>query len=268
MVARTPQSSFVWYELMTSDANAAARFYNAVVGWRIPDRPDPQVQGGNDYRMIARSDGGQAGGVLQLTPGMQAGGALPCWLMYLAVPDVDVAVRAIEADGGRKHTRLSLPVGDIAMVTDPAGVPFYVMRPVPPPGRPDAASDVFDRAAAQRVRWHELASADPARARDFYAKHFGFVFTDRFPMGELGEYAVFEDGGVRSGAIAPRPPGAPPGGWLLYFGVTSITAARRAIEAGGGRVLQGPDEIPGGEFSLIAADPQGAHFGVVGPRGD
>lgn len=263
----TRPSSFVWYELMTSDADAAARFYNAVIGWHIPAQADPQ-SAGRDYRMITRADGGNAGGLLQLTPEMQAGGALPCWLMYLAVSDVAATASAIEADGGKVHMRLSLPVGELAMVTDPSGVPFYVMRPVPPPGRPDAVSDVFDREAAQRVRWNELASADPARARDFYAKHFGFLFTDRFPMGDLGEYCVFEDGGVRSGAIAPRASDAPPGGWLLYFGVPSLTAARRAIEAGGGKVLQEPEAVPGGEFSLIAADPQGAHFGIVGPKGD
>ena len=27
--------SFIWYELMTSDATAAAKFYGAVVGWKI-----------------------------------------------------------------------------------------------------------------------------------------------------------------------------------------------------------------------------------------
>ena len=25
---------FIWYELLTSDADAAARFYGAVVGWQ------------------------------------------------------------------------------------------------------------------------------------------------------------------------------------------------------------------------------------------
>ena len=27
--------SFIWYELMTTDANAAAKFYGSVVGWKI-----------------------------------------------------------------------------------------------------------------------------------------------------------------------------------------------------------------------------------------
>jgi predicted enzyme related to lactoylglutathione lyase len=260
-------STFIWYELMTTDANAAARFYSAVVGWRIPGQPEVGNPG-RDYRMITREDGGHAGGMLQLTLQMQVEGARPCWLMYLNVPDVAAATRAIEADGGRTHMRMSLPVGDVAMVADPAGVPFYVMRPVPPPGRPDAASDAFHRSAAQRVRWNELASADPARAKEFYARQFGFVFTEVIPMGALGDYCLFEDHGVRAGAIMPRPKDAPPAGWLFYFGVPSLAAARRAIEAGGGRILQEPQEVPGGEFSLVAADPQGAPFAIVGPKGN
>jgi hypothetical protein len=39
-----------------------------------------------------------------------------------------------------------------------------------------------------------------------------------------------------------------------------------ATTAGGGRILHGPMEIPGDEYSLNALDPQGASFGLVGPR--
>jgi predicted enzyme related to lactoylglutathione lyase len=35
---------------------------------------------------------------------------------------------------------------------------------------------------------------------------------------------------------------------------------------GGGTILVEPMEIPGGEFSLNVMDPQGAAFGLVGPR--
>ena len=39
-----------------------------------------------------------------------------------------------------------------------------------------------------------------------------------------------------------------------------------AVTAGGGQILFGPMEIPGGEYSLNGLDPQGAAFGLVGPR--
>lgn len=257
--------SFIWYELMTTDVDAAADFYGAVVGWKIPRRAGES--GGTDYRMIGRSDGGSAGGVLQLTPGMLAGGAKPLWLGYLQVRGVAAAVRDIEADGGKllMPARV-LPVGEIAMVADPLGSPFYVMDPVPPPDRPDATSDVFDASAAQHVRWNELRSPDVARAKAFYSRHFGFQFNESMPMGPMGDYCFFDHAGQRPGAVMPCPPGTEPI-WLFYFGVTSVAAARRAIEAGGGAITAGPHQVPGGAWIIMATDPQGAPFGVVGPQG-
>jgi hypothetical protein len=264
-----PAGSFIWYELLSTDADASARFYGAVVGWKIGSQPDTGAPPGSDYRIIERSDSGSAGGVMQLTPPMQVGGARPVWLAYLHVDDVDAAVKAIEADGGTvQMPKMSMPVGDLAMVTDPMGTPFYVMKPVPPAGQPDATSDVFSQGGTQRVRWNELASPNLNRAKAFYAKHFGFQFNEVMPMGPLGDYCFFDHGGLRPGAIMQMPAEAPMSAWLFYFGVPSIAAAKRAIEAGGGRVLQEPHEVPGGDWVVVATDPQGAAFGVVGPRGE
>ena len=261
--------SFIWYELMTTDANAAASFYGAVVGWKAADRPVSQA-GGTDYRLITRDDGGSAGGVLQLTEDMLEHGANPAWVPYLHVSDLDQAVQAITADGGRAlMPKMTLPVGDIAMVTDPMGAPFYVMTPVPPPGKPDAVSDVFSVDQAQHVRWNELRSPDLARATDFYARHFGFECNESMPMGPLyGDYQFIDHGGLRVGGMMKQPDLAGPVGWTFYFGVPSALAAKRAIEAGGGTVETDLHEVPGGEWVVIAADPQGARFGVVGPKGE
>lgn len=261
--------SFVWYELMTADADAAARFYGAVVGWKIADRPDPRA-GGVDYRQITRDDGGSAGGVLQLTNDMQAQGAHPAWIAYLHVRSVDAAVQAIVADGGRVlMPKMTLPVGEIAMVADPMGAAFYVMTPLPPPDKPDAASDVFAVAKPQHVRWNELQSPDPDRAKAFYARHFGFQFNESMPMGPaLGDYRFIDHDGLRVGGLMKQADAASPGGWNFYFGVRSAVAARRAIEAAGGRVQMDLHQVPGGDWVLVATDPQGARFGIVGPRGE
>jgi predicted enzyme related to lactoylglutathione lyase len=251
--------TFIWYELMTTDINAAARFYGAVIGWQVPQQRDAQ-SGDRDYRMIRRSDGGNAGGMLQLTGGMQQGGARTTWLAYLEVDDVDATTSAIEQDGGHRHLRMS-------MVTDPLGSPFYVMRPIPPPGQPDARSDVFDPMAVQRANWNELITPDLARAKAFYAKHFGFAFNETMPMGEMGDYCFIDLAGQRVGALMQQHKAVPFTGWTFYFGVPSITAARRAIEQGGGRVVMEPQEVPGGSYAMVASDPQGAIFGAAGPLG-
>jgi predicted enzyme related to lactoylglutathione lyase len=56
-------------------------------------------------------------------------------------------------------------------------------------------------------------------------------------------------------------------GWNFYFGVPSVRAAQRAIEAGGGRIVMPAQEVPGGSHAMVASDPQGAIFGVAGPLG-
>lgn len=264
-----PTGSFIWYELMTPDANAAARFYGAVVGWRIAGQPNPLSEG-MDYRAIAREDGGSAGGVLQLSPSMQANGARAAWVAYLHVADVDLAVQAITADGGQAlMPKMTLPVGEMAMVTDPMGAPFYVMTPVPPADQPDATSDVFSVDRPQHVRWNELCTEEVARAQAFYGRHFGFQFNHAMPPGRPHEDGLFIDhGGLRVGGLIQRPDIADASGWTFYFGVRSTRAAKQAIESNGGAVVVDLHQLHGGDWALIATDPQGARFGVIGPEHD
>ena len=262
-------ASFIWYELMTTDADAAAKFYGSVIGWNFAGRVATTAPGARDYRSIGRSDGGMAGGVLQLTPDMCAGGARPAWVGYLHVKDVDAAAKAIERDGGSVlMPKLSLPVGDMAMVTDPMGAPFYVMKPIPPAHLPNAVSDVFHPEASQRVRWNELTTPDIERAKAFYTSHFGFAIKDSMSMGPMGDYWFIDENKQRVGGMMQKQPQNPSSGWLFYIGVDSVMAAHRASVAGGGRVMYEPHEVPGGGWVAVAADPQGAVFGITGPKGE
>ena len=74
-------------------------------------------------------------------------------------------VTEIEAKGGKAlMPAFDIPQGRIAMVADPQGNPFYVMKPIPPQDKPDAVSDVFSPTEEQRVAWNELTTGDPAAA--------------------------------------------------------------------------------------------------------
>src|SRR5438874_3779071 len=139
---------FIWYELITPDPVGAKAFYDAVVGWTI----EPQPSGDMDYRMIGRADGGMAGGVMRLTDEMASHGARPIWLGYINVDDVDSRVASIEHAGGKVLLpAFDIPnIGRIAMVADPQGAPFYVMKPIPPSNKPEAKSDVFSPDQPQR----------------------------------------------------------------------------------------------------------------------
>lgn len=215
--------------------------------------------------MIRRSDGGNAGGLMALSEAMRDGGARPAWLGYIGVEDVDARVEAIERDGGK----LMMPAFDVAgigripLVADPFGAPFYLMAPAP--GR-DGESDVFSAEQPQHVRWNELSTSDPDGAIAFYCRHFGWRQEGAMDMGELGQYRFLYRGEAMIGAVMQSMPEMPMSMWSYYIGVDDIDRAAAAVRSGGGTVLHGPIQIPGGEYSLNAADPQGAAFGLVGPR--
>ena len=259
-----PPGSFIWYELMSPDVDGSKTFYDAVVGWSI----ETSSTFPNGYRMIGREDGKFAGGVMPLTDEMRAHGARPVWLGYIGVAGVDAIAKEIEEDGGSVlMPPFDIPnVGRVAMVTGPEGAPFYLMDPVPPESDPNASSDVFSVDQPQHVRWNELWSSDPSKSVEFYTGRFGWVQNGDMDMGDMGKYQFFELDGTMIGAVMPTMPDMPRSMWNFYIGVDDIDRAAEAVKAGGGQVINGPQEIPGGEYAVNGIDPQSAFFGLVGPR--
>jgi len=252
--------SHIWYELITPDPVGAKSFYDAVAGWDIEPRPTGEM----DYRMIRAADD-NVGGVMRLNEEMAQHGAKPTWLGYVAVDDVDATVARVEVRGGKVHLpAFDIPdVGRIAMVADPQGNTFYVMKPMPPKGSEDKKSTAFSTSADGHVNWNELTTSDPAGARSFYGELFGWTSDEFMPMGELGEYRFFAHQGTTIGAVCqPGPEGS--SGWRYYIRVPSISKAVEAVKAGGGTVSMGPHEVPGGDHIIIGNDPQGAEFALVG----
>ncbi|MGX7894768.1 VOC family protein [Tsuneonella sp. HG222] len=259
------RGAFVWYELMTDDPAGAKAFYDAVVGWNLQAEGN-RMPNGSEYRMIGRSDGGNAGGVLAITPAMAGHGTKPGWFPYIHSPDVDATCQALTEAGGTVHMAPSdMGVGRIAMVADPWDAVFYVMDPQPPAGDPDAKSDVF-AGKPQHVRWNDLWSPDPAKAAALYGELFGWRQEGSMPMGEQGDYLFLYRGEGMIGAAGPATPGGRGPRWDIYIGVDDIDRAAQAVEAGGGKLTGEIQQIPGGDYSVHAQDPQGAAFGLVGPR--
>jgi len=260
-------SQFIWYELLTTDADAAQRFYGDVVGWKVA----PSGQPGMDYRMLTPPDGEQVGGLMQLTEQMLQSGARPVWLGYISVPDVDATVTAVEAKGGKTQMPANTieNVGRMAMVTDPQGAPFYVMTPTPPPAKPDAKSTAFSRTAAGHCSWNELATSNPTEAFAFYTDRFGWTDGGSMPMGEgIGDYRFINDETGMIGAIMSSAAGNRPSMWTYYFRVSNIDAAKANAESSGATIMHGPQEVPGGDFIILGSDPQGAMFALLGKRGN
>jgi uncharacterized protein len=253
-----PHGSFIWYELLTTDPDAAGAFYGDVVGWSVAD----SGQTGMDYRILSHGSG-QVGGMMALPPGAQQQGMKPGWLGYIGVDDVDEAVRKLTAAGGSVHMDAEdIPnVGRIAMVADPQRVPFYLMRPAE-----DGESTAFDPTALGRVAWNELVTTDQNAALDFYCSHYGWERAGAMPMGEMGDYVFIAHHGQPIGAVMNQAPSQERPMWNFYFRVGDIDAAAERVKAGGGEVVDGPMEVPGDDYVVVGRDPQGAGFGLVGSR--
>ncbi|MCB1671602.1 MAG: VOC family protein [Gammaproteobacteria bacterium] len=256
---------FIWYELLTNNSDAALEFYSAILGWRSTDSGQP----GMDYRILhAKEDdqgeGYDVGGLMQLTEEMRNNGARPVWLGYIAVDDVDVCVAGIVAAGGKvQMPATDIPqVGRLAMVTDPQGTPFYIMR-----GNSSGSSMAFasDRPRVGHCAWNELVTPDPEAAKAFYFRQFGWTKDGEMDMGAMGAYEFIRHNGL-IGAIMPKPEEMPMPMWHYYFRCADIDTAFQAISEHGGQVLHGPDEIPGGDFIVKGLDPQGALFSLIGTR--
>jgi len=250
-----PHGSFIWYELLTADPDAAAAFYSDVIGWTAASAGMPGV----DYRLFSAGGTGVSG-YMKLPAEAAQMGARPGWLGYIGVDDVDAAVASIVAAGGKVQmpTMDMEGVGRMALVADPQGVPFYVMR-----GASDEASTSFDPMTLGHCSWNELSTPDQAGALAFYTGQFGWEKGGAMPMGELGDYQFIDHGGAMIGAVMPNPPGGERPSWKFAFNVPDIDAAAAKIRSGGGTIHDGPVEVPGGDMVVMASDPHGARFMAV-----
>ena len=68
-------------------------------------------------------------------------------------------------------------------------------------------------------------------------------------------------GGIPNGGIMKPPPGAP-AAWQPYAMVKDAKAAAAAAASSGGKIVNGPMEVPGGDWIAVGTDPQGAMFAV------
>jgi uncharacterized protein len=247
---------FFWHELMTTDAKAAEKFYGDVVGWTAKDSGAP---GDHPYTLFHVGDRGIAG-MLQISPDMAQHGARPGWLGYIATDDVDRTVARITQEGGKTYMGPH-EVPDVirfAMMADPDGAPFYVGK-----GLIDNPPTPLPIGTPGTVGWNELMSNNWEAAFAFYSKIFGWTKAEAHDMGPMGIYQLFAAGGPPIGGMMTKPPQVPVAHWGYYFNIEAIDAGAERITKGGGTIVNGPIEVPGGQWVVQAVDPQGAHFNLV-----
>ena len=111
---------------------------------------------------------------------------------------------------------------------------------------------------AGTIGWNELHAGDGEQAFAFYAGQFGWTEDGIHDMGAWGHYRLFAVDGVQSGGIMTAPPGSGSPHWSFYIVVDGVEAAIGRIEAGGGQVVNGPHQVPGGAYIATCVDPPGA----------
>src|SRR5579863_6099945 len=198
------------------------------------------------------------GGLMTQPESARQSGAPPSWLIYIGTPDVDGTAAAAERLGGKVlKAPADIPsVGRYAVLADPQGATFAVFTPNPPPAGAALATD---------FTWHELATSDQHGAMTFYAELFGWSRGPAHDMGPAGTYQLIEHGGAQVGGAYKLMDTSKPPHWLTYIRVASVDKAAAAAKAAGGRVTQGPMEVPGGSRIAQILDPQGGAFAVHEP---
>jgi predicted enzyme related to lactoylglutathione lyase len=238
---------------MTTDMKAAETFYQTVVGWTsapFNDAPQP-------YTMFNRAGQIPVAGVMTTPEGMNAP---PFWAMYVGVPQLEQAAAEIKRRGGSECSPvIQVPgVGRMQMMKDPQGAAFYIYEPSSSEQRPEGPAEVGE------ASWHELMTTDAPAALKFYSEVFRWQPSEALDMGPMGHYHMFNRRHGMIGGMMNKPPemaNVPPN-WQIYFRVPDITSAVERIKASGGQILNGPMEVPGGDWVVNARDPQGAAFSL------
>ncbi len=249
--------NFVWYELHTTDAEAAEAFYRAVVGWSTRESGAPEQR----YTVLSVGTA-ELGGLMVLPANACAAGARPGWIGYIGVDDVDAYAARLKQAGGVVHRAAEdIPgTGRFSVVADPQGASFVLFKGSveqpperPAPGAPGSAG------------WRELHAADWEQAFAFYSGMFGWQKAETVDMGPMGIYQLFAADAEPIGGMMTGTDAVPAPFWLYYFNVDDIDLAVTRVKENHGKVLQGPHQVPG-TWIVQCLDPQGAMFALTGPR--
>jgi uncharacterized protein len=249
-MANSNKGLFVWYEHLSKDVPAAIAFYSEVVGWKT--QPFSA-----DYTMWVGSQG-PLGGVMRLPEEAAKMGAPPHWIAYVEVEGVDATAAHARKLGAKVYVEpTDIPsVGRFAVLADPQGAPFAVFKP-------NAAMTLHDPAKDGEFCWNELLTSDSAAAFKFYSELFGWKVLQDMDMGPMGTYRIYGLGEKRLGGMMTVPKGAPtPPMWMYYVSTSDLDAAIGRATKKGGKVMNGPMDVPGGGRIAQLMDPQGAAFAL------
>jgi predicted enzyme related to lactoylglutathione lyase len=247
---------FVWYELATTDVDAAKAFYSAVLGWKTVE-----TSGGSaGYTLFIAGDT-PAAGLTKLPPEAIRTGALAQWNGYVGVENVDAAAARAGQLGGTVYIPpTDTAISRFSVIADPQMATLVLVK-----GRERGQEEAGQPGIAGHVCWHELLTSDLDKAFAFYSALFGWKKT-HIRAGPEGTYQNFSIGAETVGGMSVKPADWPRSLWFYYFNVTSAETAAKRVRHLGGQVLTGPTAVAGGARVLQCLDPQGVPFALIDTR--
>jgi hypothetical protein len=118
--------SFCWTELNTRDLQAARAFYSEVFGW-TPNDLDMGGMKHTEWKLEEKSVAG-----MMAMPEMVPAEVPAHWLVYFGTEDTDATVaKATELGATTIVAPMDIPPGRFAILTDPDGAAFAVIKPNP-----------------------------------------------------------------------------------------------------------------------------------------
>jgi predicted enzyme related to lactoylglutathione lyase len=237
--------TFCWADLGTTDGEAAKGFYTGVFGWEAVD----QAAGDAGTYTTFKLDGRDIAAMYEMGEAERAS-LTPHWSSYVSVEDVDALAPKVLELGGEvlAHPFDVMQSGRMTALKDPTGATLHLWQPREQVG----AGRVNDVGC---MVWNELATPDPARARDFFGELLGWVIEP-----EESGYGVIKNSGALNGGMRPPQDGEPTH-WLVYFTVDVVDDSLAKIREAGGSVIAGPMTTPVGRVAAVR-DPQGAAFAL------
>ncbi|WP_353269193.1 VOC family protein [Gemmatimonas sp.] len=242
-----------WFDLSTSDVEAAKSLYSELFGWSYEDM-GPAF----GHYTIARTPNGRAAAAM--APKMPGQEEMPTvWTVYWGTADADATVARIEANGGRMMVPpMEIPgSGRMAIATDPDGAVFGLWQ-----ADPFIGAEIEGEHGS--MCWSEVNSRNGAGNAAFYASVFDLA-VHKLDMPGVVYHTVHPAGGGDAVAgvlqMDEHWAGIPPN-WMPYFAVADLDLANAIWAKHGGKIMAGPIASPYGRI-MVVQDPQGGYLSYM-----
>ena len=254
----------VWHDLITHTPEASKRFYSELFGWEFEDLGLNFGFGRTVNYSLIRHQGELIGGMVDANHlGRPNPEQLSQWVIAMSVMDVEIAVAAVRAGGGKVLTPPTdvAERGRIALVEDNQGATLVLLQ--------TRDGDPADRdPPVGGFLWDEIWPDDLERAVVFYTQ-----LTELNPSIHAtpsgSEYRYMASASTPRFGLLQRPIDGLSPTWVSYVRVEEPALITARVPELGGRVLVPVQEGDMGEHVALISDPSGAGIAIQtwsGPR--